>query len=144
MFSQRKNCAWVIWWPCTTDWPHQWMREELWMGVGHLDFCKAFEVFPLNILVSEWERYGFDGWNIKWIRNWTDCSFQRIAINCILSISRSVTSGVPQRCVLRPVLINIFITRHWGWADTQQVCKLSNAVDSLAGRIQRDLFSLEE
>lgn len=60
--------------------------EERPMGFICLDFCKVFEVFPHNILVSKWKRYGFDGWNIKWIRNWTDGSFQRLAVNSTLSL----------------------------------------------------------
>lgn len=63
------------------------------MSVVYLDFCKAFEVFPNNILISNWGRYGFDGWNIKWIRNWTDGNFQRIAVNSTLSIRRLGSTG---------------------------------------------------
>ncbi|PKU34211.1 rna-directed dna polymerase from mobile element jockey-like [Limosa lapponica baueri] len=94
--------------------------------VIYLDFGKAFDTVPHNILMSKWETHEFDGWTIRWIRNWLGGCIQRVTVNGSMSKWKPETRGV----FINDINSGIECILSKFADDT----KLSGAVDMLEGR----------
>ena len=121
------------------------------VDIVYLDFSKAFDKVPHDILVSKLVKIGLDKVTIKWICNWLTTRTQRVLINGSSSSWKEVTSDVPQGSLLGPVLFNIFINDLDAaiegilirFADDTKLGGVANTPEERT-TIQSDLDRLEE
>ena len=48
------------------------------VDVVYLDFSKAFDTVPHNILVEKLAAHGLDGCTLRWVKHWLDGRAQRV------------------------------------------------------------------
>lgn len=79
------------------------------INVLYLDFSKAFDSVPHNLLLYKLNQYGINGDLLNWFSSYLIGRRQRVIIESSLSDWLPVVSGVPQGSTLGPFLFLLYI-----------------------------------
>ena len=119
-----------------------------------LDFSKSFDTIDHNILVKNLECYGYgirgksNGWFCSYLAN----RRQYVEINDNKSITSTITCGVPQGSILRPLLIIIYINvlhkasslQCIPYADDTTLVSKGNNLDDLIDFTNNELVKMDK
>ena len=78
-------------------------------GAVLTDLSKAFDCLDHELLIAKLNAYGFSLTALKLVHSYLSNKKQRAKINSSYSSWLEIIFGVPQRSILRPLLVNVFL-----------------------------------
>ena len=122
------------------------------IGYGVLvDFQKAFDTVDHQILLAKLNHYGIHGASNDWFKSYLSNCNHYVSINGFDSGLTSINCGVPQGCVLGPLLFLLYINdlnqaikfcKVHHFADDTNLLHLSNSIKKLNKLVNTDLKHL--
>jgi len=87
------------------------IKNRLWknLDIVYLDLPKAFESVVYSKLIYKLDWFGITDNLLVWLTEFLTGRFQCTVINKVKSLCEPVISGVPQGCVLGPIIFILFL-----------------------------------
>ena len=95
--------------------------------LGKVIISKAFDTVNHEILINKLKHYGIRGLSLDWIKSYFGNRQKNVEYNGAYSYCNSIKSGVPQRLILGPLLIN-------------DLCNASNIVELILFADDTNIF----
>jgi hypothetical protein len=122
------------------------------VGLAAIDFRKAFDVLPHDILTQKLSLYGCDHQTVTWFSSYLTNRVQQVSINNTLSEAGYLSQGVPQGSILGPLLFSLFINDlplHiencdiFSYADDTNLTVSAITIEDIQNKLSRDLTVVE-
>ena len=84
------------------------LDNNYFIGAVLMDFSKAFDCIPDELVIAKLAAHGFDKNMIRYIYSYLKSRKQCASVNSIKSTFEEIISGVPQGSIVVPILFNIF------------------------------------
>ena len=123
--------------------------ESSYTGRVLIDFLKAYDWLPYELIIAKCEAYGFDNISLKLFQSSFLNRKQRVKIGSAISEQIDILIGIPQGFISVLLIFNIFINdlvmfieKICNFADDNTLWKSSPSLSVVLNCLQHDITSL--
>ena len=107
----------------------KWQKQLVsgrFIGTILMDFSKAYDCLPHDVLIAILEAYGLDNDNLNLLLDYLSFRKQRTKVGSAYSKWSKIRRGIPQGSILGPRLFNIFINDIFMIIEQSDICNFAD------------------
>ena len=102
------------------------LDESGFVGTILMDLSKAYDCLPHDLMVAKLEAYGISKESLQLISDYLSYSKQMTKTGSVYGDWANVVRGIPQGCILGPLLFNIFINGIFLVVEKTDICNFAD------------------